>query len=294
MPPNAPPASTAGPPWWLIVAAIAAILGGLYLWLRDEPKPVPVGTPPASSPAGDAGPAVADGAATPAVPAAEGAPAEQPAPAAAVADGPKYPLPGASPDAATMPAIERSDAPILEALLALATRDAMAQFLNMQDFARRFVVTVDHLPREQIPAQFSAVKRVPGALAIATDGDSMTLQPANFGRYDAFVRFAESLDPKTLIAIYLRFYPLLQREYRAMGFPQAHFNDRVVEAIDDMLAAPEVTGPIRLEQPQVHYRFVDPLLERLTAGRKVMIRIGPAHAARMKNLLRAVRAELVR
>jgi len=33
----------------LILAAIVAILGGLYLWLREAPKPVPVGAPPASS-----------------------------------------------------------------------------------------------------------------------------------------------------------------------------------------------------------------------------------------------------
>ena len=122
----------------------------------------------------------------------------------------------------------------------------------------------------------------------------MTLQPDNYARYDAFVGFAESLDPATMVAIYLRFYPLLQQEYRAMGFPNAHFNDRVVEAIDDMLTAPEVTGPIRLTQPQVHYRFADPLLEKLSAGRKIMIRVGPAHAARIKQVLRALRAELVR
>jgi hypothetical protein len=279
--PSTPPASTAGPPWWLIALALAAILGGLYLWQRDTPKRVPPAPaePPAASVASAPEPAPTDGAA---------------GPAAALADGPKYPLPGTLPDAATMPAPDRSDAPILEALLALAGRDALAQFLNMQDFARRFVVTVDHLPRELIPAQLGAVKRVPGPLAVATEGESITLRPENFARYDGIVRFAESLDPKTMVAIYRRFYPLLQQEYRAMGFPNGHFNDRVVEAIDDMLAAPEVTGPIRLVQPKVNYRFADPLLEKLSAGRKIMIRIGPEHAARMKTALRALRAGLVR
>src|SRR5690606_38254732 len=288
-PPNMPPASTAGPPWWLILVAAAAIVGGLYLWQRETPKPVPPGTatPPAETAAGAAPPASGTGAPAPA------AEAVPPVPAP-VADGPKHPLPGPLPDAASLPAPERSDARILEALFALANRGALGQFLNLQDFARRFVVTVDHLPRERIPAQLSAVKRVPGALAVSLEGQSMTLQPDNYARYDAFVGFAESLDPATMVAIYLRFYPLLQQEYRAMGFPNAHFNDRVVEAIDDMLTAPEVTGPIRLTQPQVHYRFADPLLEKLSAGRKIMIRVGPAHAARVKQVLRALRAELVR
>lgn len=285
-PPNTPPASTAGPPWWLVLLAIAAIAGGVYLWQRDTPKPVP---PATTAPAQGTAPAAADAGPAPAQPTETVPPVPAP-----VADGPKFPLPGTVPDAASMPPADRSDAPILEALLALAKRDALGQVLNMQDFARRFVVTVDHLPRQLIPAQFSAVKRVPGQLAVAPAGDSLTLQPGNYARYDAFVRLAESLDPKTMVSIYLRFYPLLQQEYRAMGFPQGHFNDRVVEAIDDMLTAPEVSGPIRLVQPQVNYKFVDPLLEKLSAGRKIMIRIGPEHAAKMKKALRALRAELVR
>ncbi|MBX3590274.1 MAG: DUF3014 domain-containing protein [Burkholderiaceae bacterium] len=285
-PPNTPPASTAGPPWWLVLLAIAAIAGGVYLWQRDTPKPVP---PATTAPAQGTAPAAADAAPAPAQPTETVPPVPAP-----VADGPKFPLPGTVPDAASMPPADRSDAPILEALLALAKRDALGQVLNMQDFARRFVVTVDHLPRQLIPAQLSAVKRVPGQLAVAPAGDSLTLQPGNYARYDAFVRLAESLDPKTMVSIYLRFYPLLQQEYRAMGFPQGHFNDRVVEAIDDMLTAPEVSGPIRLVQPQVNYKFVDPLLEKLSAGRKIMIRIGPEHAAKMKKALRALRAELVR
>lgn len=286
-PPNAPPASTAGPPWWLIVLAIVAIAGGVYLWQRETPRPVP--PPTTSAPAPESTPAAAGAAPAPAQP----TEAVPPVPAP-VADGPKNPLPGAVPDAATMPPAEHSDAPILEALLKLAGRDALAQVLNMQDFARRFVVTVDHLPRELIPAQLSAVKRVPGQFAVASADGSMTLAPANFARYDTFVRLVESLDPKTMVAIYLRFYPLLQKEYRAMGFPNAHFHDRVIEAIDDMLTAPEVSGPIRLVQPKVNYTFADPLLEKLSAGRKIMIRIGPEHAARMKKALRALRAELVR
>jgi hypothetical protein len=291
-PPNVPPASTAGPPWWLILVAVLAVVTGLYLWLRDDPKPVPPGpgVPPAGSSVGSA---VPDGPAGPS----DGPAAAAPPDDASAPDAPKYPLPVTQPDAPTMAALpdtDESDPPVLEALHGLAARNVMAQFLNMQDFVRRFVVTVDHLPRELIPTQLSAVRRVPGALAVASEEGTITLQPENFSRYDAFVRFVETLDPAKMVAVYLRFYPLLQREYRAMGFPQGHFNDRVIEAIDDMLAAPEVTGPIRLEQPQVHHRFADPLLESLSAGRKIMIRVGPEHAARLKKVLREVRAGLVR
>jgi len=269
----------------LIVVAAIAIVGGLFLWQRAR-TPVPTPPPAASAPAEEGG-----GAGQP----------QAPAPAAGADMGavagsakPKYPLPGGEQAATALPAPEHSDGPILEALLGLASRSKLARFLNMQDFARRFVVTVDHLPRELIPTQLNAARPVPGKLVVAEEGDAVTLQPANFARYDAFVHFAESLDARKMVAVYLRFYPLLQSEYQAMGFPHGHFNDRVVEAIDDMLAAPEVTGPIRLVQPKVHYRYADPLLEKLSAGRKIMIRVGPANAARLKKVLRAIRAELVR
>jgi len=59
-----------------------------------------------------------------------------------------------------------------------------------------------------------------------------------------------------------------------------------------MLTAPAVTGPIVLVQPRVQYRFEDPALESLSAGRKIMIRIGPDHAARLQRILRALRTQI--
>lgn len=292
---NRPRASTAGPPWWLLLLAAAGIAAGIYLW-QMEPVPrlparstAPSTTAPATAPPD--GPV--DRADADAVPGS--VPAEPPA-TTAEPNEPKFPLPqtAASADAAALPAAGESDSPILDSLLSIASREQLAQFLNLQDFARRFVVTVDNLPRQLIPAQWSALRPIPGRLAVAGDGERITLQPENFARYDTFVRFAESLDPKAVAKVYLRFYPLLQEQYREMGYPQGHLNDRVVAAIDDMLTAPEVSGPIRVVQPKVQYRFDDPLLESLSAGRKIMIRVGPENAARLKTVLRALREQIVR
>jgi hypothetical protein len=65
-----------------------------------------------------------------------------------------------------------------------------------------------------------------------------------------------------------------------------------VEAIDDMLAAPELEGPVALVQPKVMYKFADPELESLSAGRKIMIRIGTDNARRLKAKLREMRQVL--
>lgn len=215
---------------------------------------------------------------------------------AAPSSGPKYPLPAGAAQAGdpSLPDPARSDEPILEALTGIAPRVELGRFGNIGDFTRRVVITVDNLPRERVPAQYSIVQRIPGALVIDNrDNEVIELNPENSRRYDTFVSFATSIGARHLASVYLRFYPLFQREYQLIGFPDGHFHDRVIEAIDDMLAAPSPRQPIRLRQPKVHYIYADPALERLSAGQKIMIRIGPENAARLKQLLRELRVELI-
>jgi len=61
-----------------------------------------------------------------------------------------------------------------------------------------------------------------------------------------------------------------------------------------LLAAPEPQGPIELVQPKVFYQFADPKLEDLSAGQKLLIRMGPANERNLKEKLRDFRAELVK
>jgi len=39
---------------------------------------------------------------------------------------------------------------------------------------------------------------------------------------------AEKVDAKAFMAVYTRFYPLLQQAYRELGYPKGYFNDRLV------------------------------------------------------------------
>lgn len=56
----------------------------------------------------------------------------------------------------------------------------------------------------------------------------------------------------------------------------------------------EVKGPIPSPRPWVRYEFVDPRLEGLADGQKILLRIGPEHATRLKAWLRALREALTR
>jgi hypothetical protein len=206
----------------------------------------------------------------------------------------QYPMPELpDKDQAALPPVDRSDGPILEALIGNFRADGLSEFINMQDYVKRLVITVDNLPRELVPSQMSMVQRIPGLMDVEPAGDVMTLSASNFARYDAFVSFAGSLDPRLMVSLYLRFYPLLDQTYKQIGHPTGRFHDRVIAAIDDMLAAPTPKGPIELVQPKVLYRFVDPELQKLSAGQKIMIRVGPENAQQLKQVLRRLRREML-
>ncbi|MCL4746559.1 MAG: DUF3014 domain-containing protein, partial [Burkholderiaceae bacterium] len=231
-----------------------------------------------------------------AAPVARQAPEQQaaappPAPATPVIKHPIEDVPLAPAPGPELPPREQSDSALREALESSAPKELSA-YLVSEELVRRFVATVDNLPRQTLPMKVRAARATPERFATSGPDDQRVIAPENTRRYEPFARLVETVDARALIAIYLRFYPLLQQEYRALGFPDKHFNDRVVEAIDDLLSAPEPQGPIALVQPKVMYRFADPALESLSAGRKIMIRIGPENARRMKAKLREIRATL--
>jgi hypothetical protein len=192
---------------------------------------------------------------------------------------------------APLPTLDESDAQLKDAIAAFVTEQSLEALFRMDGFIRRLVVTIDNLPQKQLPRGKHRVTRpIGGRFAVQSDGeDSLYLSPDNFERYAAIVGLIESLDNDRLMAVYLQYYPLFQEAYEYLGYPSAYFNDRLIDVIDHLLATPVVDGPIRLVRPHVLYRFADPDLEALSAGRKVLIRAGPANAHKVKIKLREIR-----
>lgn len=188
-----------------------------------------------------------------------------------------------------LPALDESDAAIGASLDALLTGGARPDLLLLQDVIRRIVVTVDNLPRERFARRLSPVKSVEGRLLVSGDGDDLVISADNRERYAPYVTLAEAVDIRYLAALYARFYPLFQQAYQELGYPQGYFNDRLVAVLDHLLATPEPAGPLRVVQPKVLYQFADPELERLSAGQKILVRMGPDNAARVKARLRELR-----
>ncbi len=193
-----------------------------------------------------------------------------------------------------LPELKASDGPVAAALSALVGLDAFGQLFLSENLVRNIVATVDNLPSEKVSQRMNPVRSVPGVPATTGKGEALALAPANAARYAPYIRLAESVSTDRLVAFYRRHYPLFQQAYVELGYPNGYFNDRLVEAIDHLLATVEPTGPIRLTQPKVLYEFADPALEDLSAGQKVMLRIGKENRERVKAKLREIRAAVAR
>jgi hypothetical protein len=202
------------------------------------------------------------------------------------------PVPQPEPEAGPLPKLKESDPAVRDSLVSVFGQQPIDQYLVPQEIIRRFVVTVDNLPRKKVAVDLRPVKVTSGEFAASGGADSVVMDQENFARYEPLVKAVAAADTKTVVALYRRYYPLFQESYENLGYPSAYFNDRLVEVIDHLLQTPDVKGPIKLVQPSVYYQFADPQLESLSAGQKLLLRMGGENSARVKAKLRDLRAEI--
>lgn len=193
----------------------------------------------------------------------------------------------------TLPTLGESDAAMREGLADLIGKKWLADFLYPEMIIRRIVATVDNLPRERVAQSVMPVKPVPGSFVTVGAAGNIVIDPRNSARYATYVNIVQAVDAHKLVEFYAGFYPLFQQAYEELGYPNGYFNDRLVEAIDNMLDAPELKEPIRLVQPKVMCQFADPALEKRSAGQKIVMRMGSGNAAKLKDKLREMRHEVM-
>lgn len=206
-----------------------------------------------------------------------------------------FPLPPteeAAPAAAQLPPLQQSDTAMRNALADLFGSQRLMKLFHMDGIVRRFVVTVDNLPRKTAAARLWPVQPVDGAFRTGGGDDALVIAPENAARYTPYVEAAEMVNSKALVALYVKFYPLFQQAYQDLGYPNGYFNDRLVAVIDHLLEAPEIEGPVALTQPHILYQFADPALEDESAGHKMLLRMGNDNEERIKAKLREIRKQL--
>ncbi len=188
-----------------------------------------------------------------------------------------------------IPDLDESDSAIRNALERLTGNSGLIGLLSPQNFIRKFVITVDNLPGKRIPQQYLPVKRPGSRFKVLEDNAEITLDQGNYTRYSQTIELLDVLDSEAIVTLYVYLYPLFQEAYEELGYHERYFNDQMIAAIDDLLATPQIDGPVRLIHPNAFYQFSDPDLEALSAGQKLLLRMGARNASRVKHKLQKIR-----
>ena len=192
-----------------------------------------------------------------------------------------------------LPKLIDSDQSIKSELNSFVPQKQLIKYLRLNAIIQRFVITIDNMPKKKIPAKYLLGKPPMGKFIVRSDNSSHEyISTKNYKRYENHLKLVESIDTKKILAIYQQYYPLFQEAYEDIGYKNLQFHDRLLEVISHLLETPDIKDPIKLTHPSVFYKFADPELEALSAGQKILLRIGYYNAKKLKAKLRELEFEL--
>ncbi|MBN2428229.1 MAG: DUF3014 domain-containing protein [Deltaproteobacteria bacterium] len=192
-----------------------------------------------------------------------------------------------------LPALEKSDTVLREALTGILPEKNWLDMFIFDHLIRRFVLMVDSLPRPDMSYNRLPLYTPFNRFIPAEYNGALAISPKNYDRYKSFVSLVDKVEMMEAAELYFSYYPLFQEAYRELGYPDGRFNDRFIEVIDHLLATPDIQEPIRLVQPHIRYQYADPKLEALSAGQKLLIRMGNENSGAVLAKLRELRPLLV-
>ncbi|WP_250885798.1 DUF3014 domain-containing protein [Shewanella jiangmenensis] len=198
-------------------------------------------------------------------------------------------LPQTLPPPEPVPPLEQSDAFVAGKVTSLNGAQKLGPLLAQQDLVRQFVVFVDNLAVGQLARKQSPVKGPQQKFAVSDIGNKTFLDPAGYGRYDLYANMLAGMSDVQLAALYNQLSPLLEQAFDELGYTDISFADRTQQAIDQLLEAPLVDQPMELHSVSVNFKFDDPALEALPPAQKLMIRMGPDNARKVKAALQKLR-----
>ena len=252
----------------ILIPAVVVILGGsiagYVYWLQHQRKPEPVHTqaaPPAPPP-----------------------PAPKPAVQQIIEAVPAQP---------PLPGLSESDKFMLDTLAGLVGNSSLMGLFHTERIIHNIVATIDNLPGRRAPLSVMPLEPAHGAFIAEGSENDQTISPKNAARYEPYMRIAEAINLQRLVEVYVRLYPLFQQAYEELGYPGKYFNDRLLAALDNLLAAPDIKEPVKLVQPKVFYNFADPDLESRSAGQKILMRMGGKNEAKIKAKLREIKRQVM-
>lgn len=188
--------------------------------------------------------------------------------------------------------LSTSDEAIRQLAAGLSARPEVAVWLANEDLVRRFVASVDSVADGRSPSQQVEFLRPSTQFRAVKRGDRLVVDPASYQRYDALAAVVASLDTDGTVALLRELEPLVDDAYAEIAPSGASFDDRLVAAIDHLLAVPVVDGDVELEQKVMTFSYADPRYENLSSAQRQLLRMGPDNVRKVQAKLREIKAAI--
>lgn len=187
-----------------------------------------------------------------------------------------------------------SDVAVRELVDGVSSHPQLTKWLVNEDLVRRFVASVDNIAEGRSPRQHIEFMQPTTPFRILDRRGTFYMNPVSYHRYDLAAEVFESLDTAGTVALYRELRPLIAEAYREISPPDSDFDDRLLQAIDHLLAVEFPAGDIELEERTVAtYGFADEQLESLSDAQRHLLRMGPQNVRRVQSKLREIRDALL-
>ncbi len=272
-----------------VLAGSALLVGGLWYAMEEKLAPTPI-LPEVEQ--GDVDIAMADP--DPVLDAAFLLPQDPPGQAPAMPVGqPDIAPPQVVPEV-ELPRLDDSDPFVFQQLGDVDGGPALVQSVVSEHLIRKFVVLVENVSRGILPmGDWPLEEPQEGLRARRLDDERFVMEVASHQRFDPIVNALLAVSPVQGMTLYQALYPLFQQAMDEIGYRGVDFNDVLIRAIDNVLAAPREEGPFILVQPSVQYLYEDERLESLSDVEKLLLRMGSQNAAMLRERLGDYRARLL-
>ena len=149
------------------------------------------------------------------------------------------------PNLVALPALNQSDQ-YLHLALSEILNDGIAKLLSQTRLIERIVATIDNLSRQYMPQSMRPIAAIEDSFIVESQsgGNDFILSRKSYDRYEFLVDQLAIIGASELADIYLRFYPLFQEAYEDLGYPDAYFNDRMIDVINHLIATHNINDPI--------------------------------------------------
>jgi hypothetical protein len=185
-----------------------------------------------------------------------------------------------------LPPLEASDTFVRTAAREVSRHPSLARWLAQEDLIRIFVVSVDNIAEGLTPRKHLRFLRPQAKFLVSGSGSNLRIDPSGYRRYDRIADVVSSLDAEGCAELYFRLEPLIQRSYHELGYPGLDFDDRLGQAIAELIAVPFAPEAPALVEEVLRYEFADPDLEALSDAQKHLLRMGPRNVKRIQRKLR--------